>query len=296
MRHFFVLFVLCPIVGFSQDRGFETRLQSLQNTDAAFHTIDGYIITSQLFENKFDAKGLKKPARKYELNVDELKVSDDSLGHKNYVVKSSKIIADGIVQSDTYYFVENKEKNVLVVGLSTMDDPNPAFERRFTKMLLDNAIPKSTYTTMEPDSINFAGRKFKRSSSCYWTFLNTLQCPYYGEISWSVHEKENTASKAVAAQFAVTKNRKNVKILQDDEVDIIFESVPVKARKRVLDFTGVTGLLTAMSGVKTLTAYYVVAPVRGNYVACVLSYWDKDQINASGLPPLLEEVMQLKQP
>jgi len=42
-----------------------------------------------------------------------------------------------------------------------------------------------------------------------------------------------------------------------------------------------------------LTAYYVACEVRNNYVSCVMSFWNNDQINESGLPPLLEKVMQL---
>jgi hypothetical protein len=48
-----------------------------------------------------------------------------------------------------------------------------------------------------------------------------------------------------------------------------------------------------MSGGKTLTIYFVAAPVRKNYVSCVMSFWNNDQINPSGLTPLLEQVMKL---
>jgi hypothetical protein len=47
-----------------------------------------------------------------------------------------------------------------------------------------------------------------------------------------------------------------------------------------------------MSGGKTLTIYYVAAPVRGNYVSCVLSFWNNDTITENGIAPLLEEVMK----
>ena len=59
------------------------------------------------------------------------------------------------------------------------------------------------------------------------------------------------------------------------------------------DFTGVTSLLASMSGGKNLTIYYVSEKVRDNYVSCVLSFWNNDNINPSGLPPLLEEIMSI---
>jgi hypothetical protein len=49
-----------------------------------------------------------------------------------------------------------------------------------------------------------------------------------------------------------------------------------------------------MTGGKTLTIYFVAAPVRENNVSCVMSFWNNDQINSSGLSPLLEQVMKLK--
>ncbi len=49
-----------------------------------------------------------------------------------------------------------------------------------------------------------------------------------------------------------------------------------------------------MTGGKTLTIYYIAEKVRGNYLSCVLSYWNNDVITETGLPPLLNEVMKLK--
>ena len=43
-----------------------------------------------------------------------------------------------------------------------------------------------------------------------------------------------------------------------------------------------------------LTVYFVAAPIRGNFVSCVMSFWENDQINPGRLPPLLEQVMKLK--
>ena len=75
---------------------------------------------------------------------------------------------------------------------------------------------------------------------------------------------------------------------------MIFEGAEVSARKMTYDFTGITSLLLTIEGGKRLNIYFIVAPVRNNYVSCVMSFWDTDQINKSGLPPLLEKVMSLK--
>jgi hypothetical protein len=71
-------------------------------------------------------------------------------------------------------------------------------------------------------------------------------------------------------------------------------SSPVKAKRLVYDIKGIKSLLLAVGGGKTLTIYYVAAPVRENFVGCVMSFWNNDVKNTEGLPPLLAEVMTLK--
>jgi hypothetical protein len=50
-----------------------------------------------------------------------------------------------------------------------------------------------------------------------------------------------------------------------------------------------------LAGGKSLTVYYVAEKVRGNYLSCIMSFWDNDEINPeTQLPPLLEKVMKLE--
>ena len=144
------------------------------------------------------------------------------------------------------------------------------------------------------DSINFAGRKIKLGNSCNWTNVNTVQCPYYGEMNWSVHKDLEDAKNTVEQQFSITKSRKNGKVISEEIVDIEFEGTETKAKKVIYDFTGLTSVLASMSGGKILTIFYVATEVRGNYVSCVLSFWNNDTITENGLAPLLEKVMKLK--
>ena len=49
-----------------------------------------------------------------------------------------------------------------------------------------------------------------------------------------------------------------------------------------------------MGGSNVLIIYYIAQEVRGKYIHCVLSYFD-DQAKAGKLPPLLSEVMRIKE-
>jgi hypothetical protein len=51
--------------------------------------------------------------------------------------------------------------------------------------------------------------------------------------------------------------------------------------------------LSSISGGENLTIYYISEKIRGYFVGCVLSFWNNDNINPSGLPQLLEEVMSI---
>ncbi|PIX14865.1 MAG: hypothetical protein COZ74_01790 [Flavobacteriaceae bacterium CG_4_8_14_3_um_filter_31_8] len=114
-------------------------------------------------------------------------------------------------------------------------------------------------------------------------------------MNWSVHYSLEDAKESVENQLEMTKSCKSGKILSEEIVDVEFENVPTKAKKVIYDFTGLTGALAGMSGGKTLTIYYVAEKVRENYMSCVMSFWNNDEINPeTKLPPLLEKVMKLK--
>ena len=122
---------------------------------------------------------------------------------------------------------------------------------------------------------------------------NNVQCPYYGQMNWSIHKNLQDATQTMNNQYTVTKLKKGGKIVSEELVNVTFEGSEIKAKKIIYDIKGINSLLVGMSGGKTLTIYYVASPVRGNFVSCVMSFWNNDTINKSGLPSLLEEVMKL---
>ena len=168
------------------------------------------------------------------------------------------------------------------------------FEKKYIDLILNDQIPKEVFEPLSISSIDFAGRQIELGSSCNWTNVNTVQCPYYGEMNWSVHKTIESAKSAIENQFSVTKKMKGGKVISEEDVEVFFEGTETKAKKVIYDFTGMTSLLVGMSGGKTLTIYYVASAVRENFVSCCMSFWNNDTITESGLAPLLEKVMKLK--
>ena len=296
MKSLFLLIVaLTTTLSFCQEKDdFSKRLKAIYNQTIIFYNIDGVDFSSQTFSNEFSEKGLKKLYKKYSINESDIKVKDDSLKNNNFYITKSENVAENINQISSYYFVENQNKTVSVFWFGYYNKLNKEFERKYVNHILNDEIPKEVFEPMTIESIDFAGRKIELGNSCNWTNINTVQCPYYGEMNWSVHKTIETAKNSIDNQFNITKSRKGGKVISEEEIDVIFEETETKAKKVIYDFTGAKSLLAGMSGGKTLTIYYVACKVRENYVSCCMSFWNNDTITENGLAPLLEKVMKLK--
>ena len=271
-----------------------SRLGAISNNGTNFYNVDGIEITSQEINTEFSKKNILKKYKKYSINKDDLTTADSSIRAQNFYISKSKDLAPNTLQQASYYFIEGRNRDIIAITFGAINKHDRVFERTFVQLILNDEIPKSLYEFMHGDSIYFAGRKIAFGRNCNRRGVNNVQSTYYGQMDWSVHKTLDDATQRVNNQFNVIKAKKDGKIVSEESVDVIFEGAEVKAKKVIYGFRGVTSLLVGISGGKTLTIYFVAAPVRHNYVSCVMSFWDSDLINASGLPPLLEQVMKLK--
>ena len=294
MKYLAIILVLISSLCFSQENIFD-RLTALNDSKKIWYNIDGYSVTSEIFNNTFDEKGLKKVFKKHNISETDTKTKDNKVNFNNlFITKQQKIIGD-IYQTNNFYFVENPNKTTTVVWFIKNGKTDRETEEKLVNKILENKIPEDIFVQRQISSINFAGRKIELGNNCYWTFLNTVQCPYFGEMNWSIHKTLQDAQQSIDNQLNVTKSRKGGKVTSEEFVDVDFEGVPTKAKKVIYEFSGVTSALAGMSGGKSLTVYYVAENVRNKNVSCVMSFWNNDQINdETKLPPLLEKLMKLK--
>jgi hypothetical protein len=294
-KQFLILIIL--ILSFSSSFGQKndslfSRLQAISNNGTDFFNVDGIEITSENINLEFTKKNILKKFKKYSIKEKDL-IPLDSSNQSYYATKTEQVLPNTI-QQISYYFIGSKSKGIVAMTFTNINKGDKAFERQFIDLIIKDEIPKSVYTPLVIDSINFAGRKIALGKSCNWMGINNVQCPYYGQMNWSVHKTLEDASKSVTNQYNIINAKKGGKIISEEFVDVIFEGTEVKAKKIVYDFKGITSILASMSGGKTLTIYFVASPAKQNFVSCVMSFWNNDSINPSGLPPLLEEVMKLK--
>ena len=211
-KQFTTILLFAFTVSFAQNDSILSRLRAINNNGVSYFNIDGCTITSQTLNYPFTEKGLKKIYRKYSIKNNEEKRKDEQLVYNNYV-ENDDDITDTLVQNNTYYFITNQDKRITIVQFSSINKRDKEFERKIVKPIIEKKIPKENYVSMRIDSINFAGRKIKLGNSCNWTNVNTVQCPYYGEMNWSVHKYLKDAENTVEQQFALTKSRKNGKVI-----------------------------------------------------------------------------------
>ncbi len=290
-----LLFVLIFSVCFSQENNIFKRLSALNNNGKIWYNIDGYSIISEIYKNPFDEKGLKKVFKKNQISDSDLKTKNENINSNNLFVTKQKKISDNNFQTNNYYFVENPDKTTTVIWFIKNGKTDKDTEEKLVNAITESKIPETNFVPMKISSINFADKNIELGNSCYWTFLNTVQCPDLGEMNWSIHRTLEDAKEATENQLNITKSRKGGKVISEEIVNVDFQGVPTKATKVVYDFTGVTSALAGMSGGKSLTIYYIAENLRNKNVSCVMSFWNNDQINPeTKLSPLLEKIIKVK--
>lgn len=291
--HFLFLFIFS--ISSAQENNILNRLSVLPNGGKIWYNIDGYSVTSENFNYSFDEKGLKKVFRKHNIEDSDIKTKDNLIVYNNLYVSKQQKVNDLQYQNNSYYFVENPNKTIDVIWFIKNGKTDKETEEKLVNAIVENKIPKENYVPMKINAINFAGRTIELGNDCYWTFLNTIQCPYRGEMNWSVHKTLEDAKETIENQLNNTKSKKGGKVTSEEIVNVEFEGVTSKAKKVIYDFTGVTSALAGMSGGRTLHIYYIAENVRDRNISCVMSFWNNDDINPeTKLPALLEKIISLK--
>ncbi len=279
--------------GKAQNDNILNRLSVIEKSGVLVYNIDNITITKETFHQEFTKKSLKRIYKRYSIKRRDEKTQDENLEYPNYSVQKEYEYRDGLIENESFYFIKKAEQQIEVVYIATTKPRNKQFEYQIIDLIIQDQIPDSIYSSLNTDTIKFAGRDIILGNNCYWMNINNVQCPYYGQMNWSVHATRESAITAINHQLRITKSKWGGKVISEEMIEAEFEGVPTKVKKVIYKPNGFYTFLMG-GGRKTLTIYYVAEKVRGNYISCVLSHWSNDRINPSGLPPLLEKVMNLK--
>ncbi|MBL4605563.1 MAG: hypothetical protein JKY02_07870 [Flavobacteriaceae bacterium] len=294
MKKLFFVLLLISLQVQSQEANFFENFQAMRNSGIVFYNVHGTTITTESYSYRFNEKGLKRAFRKYKFNFKKTKKQVDSeLGVENYYIKEVAQVVGDYKSYTTVYFVRNKEF-ISVLIFSGVKELQSSFSRNFIRRFLDYKIPETVYVAPKIDSIQFVKRYIKLGPSCQWMGVRNVQCPYNGQMDWTLHESLEDAKEFNKIREAVSTSQRKLKRISRDSIDVTFEGKKTKAIKIVYDIKGIQSLLVNMSsGAKNLIVYYIAETIRGKYVSCILSHWDNDRLQPNGLPALLGEVIEL---
>lgn len=290
---FFCLLMSISVFGQTEEALF-SRLQGLFSNKTEFYNVDGFEISSQKLDAEFSKKNILKNFKRFGIKEADLNTADSLLKYNNWYVRKASEEVKGVLINSSFYFIESADKKLTGISFSVMNKSDKDFERSFVTLIKNNAIPNSVFNSLDLDSLNFAGRKIAVGEGCRYMGVNNVQCPSNGQMSWSVHQSQDDAVQTINAHWKTIREQKGGKALSDTTVNVIFEGKETTARKMIYSFKGLNSLLIKMDGAKTLTVYAVAGPVKNNFVSCVMSFWNTDNVNRNGLPRLLEKVMTLK--
>jgi hypothetical protein len=256
-----------------------------------YFEVEGYDIFTYDHENLyFDNTGIKKAKKKYNIDKENLGAVDSTLEikHRYYVIDYK--ISDDLNQQNVLYFIQGENNKIKVIAFSRVPERDIEIERLFVKSIHDNSVPEIVYSQPNTDTVYFAGRYLYLGGACRWMGPHNIQCPDYGQISWSEFRSLDKAKQRADINYQLTANNSIGDVLENDSVAVIFEGVETKALKTRYK---INKSQLIMGGSNILIIYYVAVKVRGNYVACMMSQYT-DDVNAKELAPLLGELMELK--
>lgn len=292
---FFTFFCSFTLHFSQEENDIFSRLSAMENNGKIWYNIDGYSVTSEVFNLPFNDKEIKKMLKKYQISENDVKNKSEKIPFHHIYVEKEQELGNSLKQDNHYYLVENNDKTISVIWFIKIGKTDLDTEAKLVNAIIENKIPKENFVSLRNPVINFTNTSIELSNSCYWTFLNTIQCPYEGEINWSIHRDLDDAKNSVTHQLNITKSRKNMKVISEETVKVNFLNTDTEALRVIYKITGVNGLLVKTSGGTTLTVYYISEKVNNKNISCVMSFWNNDKINPNTkLPPLLEKFLQLK--
>ena len=291
---FFILMLfIASSIGYAQENDILERLFALKNNGKIWLNVDNYTITSEDFDYPFDEKGLKKAFKKNKIKESSTKTKNATLLTDNFCISETKKIADELYQSNHYYFIKNREGKIKLVWFAKAGSTDQNMEETLVNMLFEDKIPQEKFLPINPTRLNILDKEIMLGTKCYWTMINTIQCPYNGEMNWALHKTLQGAKESVENQLKLSKSRSDGKIQSEETVMITFLGVPVQAKKVIVSLQGINALLVGNKA--QLIIYYVAENINGKNISCVMSFWNDDVLNPkTKLPALIEQLIEIQ--
>ena len=304
MRLFISLLSLITLPLAAQTKDAQKRLYYNSMEGDPAYAMGKYKLKLQGFEESFDTLVTKQNmvdfAKKNHF-LDTIPKQNPKLAMPHYYLTYYKKNRENHWQNTMIYFIGKKieGKDVLLIATisSVSEAPSEEIDTEMIQLVLDKKVPKENH--MGGRSFDFLGRKVPLMDECYWQGVNIVRCPTKGEMNWSLHPSLAEAQLSLRLQKEwgdmiplepnYTYNRTS-----EQQKTLIFEGKPTQVTEVIYNVRYQDPVLKSYHKDTKLIVYYIATIVRGQAIACVISYWDSNErLPETGLPEFVSQFVQL---
>ena len=301
--YFYLLFLLSfSLAGQTKDAQKRLYYNPMEGDPA--YAMGKYKLKLQGFEESFDTLVTKQNmvnfAKKNHI-LDTIPKQNPRLAMPHYYLTHYKKNGENHWQNTMVYFIGNKieGKDVLLIATisSVSEVPSEEIDIEMLQLVLDKKVPKQNY--MGGRSFDFLGRKVPLMDECYWQGVNIVRCPTKGEMNWSLHPSLAEAKQSVTLQKEwgnMIPPRPNYAYsrISEQQKTLIFEEKATQVTEVIYNEHYQDPILKSYYQDNKLIVYYIATIVRGQAIACVISYWDyNERLPDTGLPEFVSQFIRL---
>ena len=301
--YFYFLFFLSLSLA-AQNKDAQKRLYYNPMEGEPAYAMGKYEVRIQVYEEAFDTLVTKQNmvnfAKKNHI-LDTILKQNPRLAMPHYYLTHYKKNGENHWQNTMVYFIGNKieGKDVLLIATisSVSEVPSEEIDTEMIQLVLDKKVPKQNY--MGGRSFDFLGRKVPLMDECYWQGVNIVRCPTKGEMNWSLHPSLAEAKQSVTLQKEwgnMIPPRPNYAYsrISEQQKTLIFEGKATQVTEVIYNEHYQDPILKSYYQDNKLIVYYIATIVRGQAIACVISYWDyNERLPDTGLPEFVSQFIRL---
>ena len=304
MKTYFYLLFLLSLSLVAQTKDAQKRLYYNPMEGDPAYAMGKYKLKLQGFAESFDTLVTKQNmvnfAKKNHI-LDTIPKQNPRLAMPHYYLTHYKKNGENHWQNTMVYFIGNKieGKDVLLIATisSVSEVPSEEIDIEMLQLVLDKKVPKQNY--MGGRSFDFLGRKVPLMDECYWQGVNIVRCPTKGEMNWSLHPSLAEAKQSVTLQKEwgnMIPPRPNYAYsrISEQQKTLIFEGKATQVTEVIYNEHYQDPILKSYYQDNKLIVYYIATIVRGQAIACVISYWDSNErLPETGLPEFVSQFVRL---
>jgi len=263
-------------------------IQGLKNAEGEiFFEIGGYEISTTSLTAQVTDRAITDSLKiVYRFGTVIAEYSDPEITLENKILEAEQSVQNkaGEKINQVLYFIARDEGIMSVILLQTYNQRDIVLEQSFVDAFLEDQLQVHISDDWSAGTVNFAGQTLQLGTDCRWVKPHHIKCGD-ARMIWSEYLSYESALLDINTRIRVY-SADNVNTVDESDVDVLFENMPVVAHRIVYTRTGVG------DGEPLTACYYIVQEIDGRYVSCVLSN-PIYNTNDYGLAPLLQQVMRI---